>query len=142
MALFANPLIDSSFRKRGHKYVCDAAVCLVGKLFVRAPEDEPDRSYTQREYDCAKKLGKPIFVYLADDAFYLGDDPPQSQQARVASARCRQESCYLELSEIALARILHPRRVASSKHRRKVGRHSRNALPVRQSVISSSSRLR
>ncbi len=46
--------------------------------------------------------------------------------------------CSVDLA----ARILQPRRVVSSKHRRKVGRHSRDALAVRQSVISSSSRLR
>jgi len=58
----------------------DAVVCLVGKVFGAASEGEPYRSYTQREYDCAKKLGKPVFVFLATDAFYWGRESQQSQQ--------------------------------------------------------------
>lgn len=54
---------------------CDAVVCLVGKVFGAAPDDAPSRSYTQREYDCALKLKKPIFAFLTNDDFY--PDPPK-----------------------------------------------------------------
>jgi len=59
---------------------CDAVICLVGEAFGAAPEDEPHRSYTQREYDCATRLRKPIFVFLASEAFYSSGAPQQSPQ--------------------------------------------------------------
>jgi len=50
---------------------CDAVVCLIG--FVHGgepsnrPADQPRRSYTQWEYFLAHKLGKPVYLLLADE---------------------------------------------------------------------------
>jgi len=88
---------------------CDAVVCLAGKVFGAAPEDEPHRSYTHREYDCARRLGKPVFVFLAHDDFYVDGEPEQPQrqadwqrehrQAIMGGAYCRSFSTQLELEK-------------------------------------------
>ena len=46
---------------------CDAVICLVGPTYGATPEQptEKQRSYTQIEYDVARKLGKKIYVFLA-----------------------------------------------------------------------------
>lgn len=49
---------------------CDAVVCLVGFCFGSEPRDRPEgrrrRSYTQLEYDIARSLGKPVYLFLTD----------------------------------------------------------------------------
>lgn len=49
----------------------DAVVCLVGLVFGAAPEQTGDayRSYTQIEYDVARRLEKPIYVFLATENY-------------------------------------------------------------------------
>jgi len=74
---------------------CDAVVCLIGKVFGAAPQDRPERSYTQLEYDCAKRLGKPVFVFMAADSFY-GDQAPR-QPAR--DAKLQQTHCNEVMNE-------------------------------------------
>jgi tetratricopeptide (TPR) repeat protein len=49
---------------------CDAVICLIGFAFGAAPKqstDEQPRSYTQIEYDVARKCGKPVYVFMATD---------------------------------------------------------------------------
>lgn len=53
---------------------CDAVICLIGKYFGQAPADEPERSYTQLEFDIAQSLGKPVFRFIASEE-YLPDHP-------------------------------------------------------------------
>ncbi len=60
---------------------CDAVVCLVGLAFGAAParQDGSPRSYTQIEYDTARALGKPIYLFLsADDC--VPDQPPSEDE--------------------------------------------------------------
>jgi Domain of unknown function (DUF4062)/NB-ARC domain len=47
---------------------CDAVICLVGFVFGCAPPNapEPRRSYTQIEYDVARKLNIPVFIFFAE----------------------------------------------------------------------------
>jgi tetratricopeptide (TPR) repeat protein len=44
-----------------------------GQCFGTAPPQQPEgttcRSYTQLEYDLARQLGKPVYVFITDDAF-------------------------------------------------------------------------
>ena len=48
---------------------CDAVIHLAGFYYgaepPQRPPDQPRRSYTQREYDVARELGKPIYLFLA-----------------------------------------------------------------------------
>lgn len=48
---------------------CDAVICLVGFVFGAEPAERPPehlrRSYTQLEFDTARRLGKPIYLFLA-----------------------------------------------------------------------------
>src|SRR4029078_4684811 len=50
----------------------DAVIHIVGFRFGAEPADRPAdmprRSYTQMEYDVARELGKPVFVFLSSDA--------------------------------------------------------------------------
>jgi tetratricopeptide (TPR) repeat protein len=62
---------------------CDAAICLVGFAYGREPRDVPPgfprRSYTQLEYDIARALAKPVFLFRADDREVLDpfDEAPE-----------------------------------------------------------------
>jgi hypothetical protein len=60
----------------------DAVVCIVGFLFGAEPKQRPEgvprRSYTQMEWDVAKKLGKPIFRFLSATADIR--DPKQDDE--------------------------------------------------------------
>lgn len=46
---------------------CDAVICLIGYAHGFAPgrDDGPSRSYTQLEYDMARQLNKPIYLFFA-----------------------------------------------------------------------------
>ena len=50
---------------------CDAVIALVGFRFGSSPFTPvgEGRSYTQLEYDAAARLGKPIFLFLANPDF-------------------------------------------------------------------------
>ena len=45
---------------------CDAVICLIGTVFGAMPTEcgDPPRSYTQLEYDVARELGKPVYIFL------------------------------------------------------------------------------
>jgi len=63
---------------------CDAVICLVGDVFGAAPAAiGPPRSYTQLEYDTARALGKPVFVFLTGEGFrpdLPSDDGPAERE--------------------------------------------------------------
>ena len=60
---------------------CDAVVCLIGLVYGGEPKDrpttEPRRSYTQLEYDIARRLNKPVFRLFADTSTEF--DPHQRE---------------------------------------------------------------
>lgn len=47
---------------------CDAVICLIGKVYGEAPPDAPRESYTQLEYRVARRLRKPVFLFVAKDS--------------------------------------------------------------------------
>ena len=65
---------------------CDAVICLVGWMYGAEPSGRPEglpqRSYTQIEYDIARRLGKPVYQFLA-----VEDCPPDRQVEESAAAR-------------------------------------------------------
>lgn len=64
---------------------CDAVICLVGNVYGAAPRHQvssPPRSYTQLEYDFARKFNKPVFVLLASDRFDAQEAAEESSEAR------------------------------------------------------------
>ncbi len=65
---------------------CDAAICLVGRCYGREPHerasDRPRRSYTQLEYETAVELGKPVFVFVADDDCPLDGPSDEPEELR------------------------------------------------------------
>jgi tetratricopeptide (TPR) repeat protein len=52
---------------------CDAIIHIAGRCFgaepCQRPEGAPRRSYTQLEYDLARELGKPVYVFLTGEGF-------------------------------------------------------------------------
>ena len=54
---------------------CDAVIHLAGFYHgtepPQRPPGEPLRSYTQIEYDVARKLGKPIYLFLATEGAHF-----------------------------------------------------------------------
>jgi hypothetical protein len=52
---------------------CDAVIHIAGRCFGAEPRQRPEgahhRSYTQLEYDLARALGKPVYVFVADVGF-------------------------------------------------------------------------
>jgi hypothetical protein len=66
----------------------DAVICLVGFAYGAEPHSRPGgearRSYTQIEYQIARELGKPIFVFLSDEKVRPCDGPPDEDVERCA----------------------------------------------------------
>jgi serine/threonine-protein kinase len=60
---------------------CDAVMCLVGSVFGAAPAGST-QSYTQLEYEYARELGKPIFLFLPSPECELdeGTDTPEQRE--------------------------------------------------------------
>lgn len=62
---------------------CDAVICLVGTRFGAEPRErtagEPRRSYTQREYDIAVELGKPVFLFLGTPDVDVESTPEEEE---------------------------------------------------------------
>jgi tetratricopeptide (TPR) repeat protein len=52
---------------------CDAVIHIAGRCFGaeprQRPEGAPHRSYTQLEYDLARELGKPVYVFVTGAGF-------------------------------------------------------------------------
>jgi len=71
---------------------CDAVICLIGPRFGEAPDPQggPLRSYTQLEYDTARKLEKDVYVFLASPECALDDDTPEAEEMR------RLQQAYIE----------------------------------------------
>ncbi|HEV3258888.1 MAG TPA: tetratricopeptide repeat protein [Gemmataceae bacterium] len=74
---------------------CDAVICLVGYAFGREPRNVPPgfsrRSYTQMEFDIARALGKPVFLFRADDAKALDPHEPEGEDVRKLQEQYREE---------------------------------------------------
>lgn len=68
----------------------DAVICLVGPSYGSEPSrrepDSPRRSYTQLEYDIARRLGKPIFVFMATNDCMLDSQITEPDELRELQA--------------------------------------------------------
>jgi len=78
---------------------CDAVIHLVGFYYgaepPQRPPGEPRRSYTQIEYDVARALGKPIFLFLAAKDCETEKTPAQTDEEKSLQMAHRQavQSC-------------------------------------------------
>jgi hypothetical protein len=65
---------------------CDAVIHLAGFYYgaepSQRPSGEPRRSYTQIEYDVARELRNPLFLFLAAKNCEFDDCPEQSEEER------------------------------------------------------------
>jgi tetratricopeptide (TPR) repeat protein len=65
---------------------CDAVIHLAGFYYgaepSQRPSGEPRRSYTQIEYDVARELRNPLFLFLAAENCGFDDSPEQSEEER------------------------------------------------------------
>jgi tetratricopeptide (TPR) repeat protein len=66
----------------------DAVICLVGYAFGAAPSSgEVRRSYTQMEYDIARKLSKPTFLFVTAEMWNRDYGDTEADQLRQAAHR-------------------------------------------------------
>jgi len=65
---------------------CDAVIHLAGFYYgaepSQRPSGEPRRSYTQIEYDVARELGRPIYLFLATEEFDNTKTPTQTDEEK------------------------------------------------------------
>jgi hypothetical protein len=65
---------------------CDAVIHLAGFSYgaepPQRPPGEPRRSYTQREYDVARELKKPLYLFLAAEGCAFDKLPEQCEEER------------------------------------------------------------
>ena len=96
---------------------CDAVIHLAGFYYgaepSQRPSGEPRRSYTQIEYDVARELRKPLFLFLAAENCEFDDSPEQSEEERTLQLAHRRaiEECddvyYSFANHEDLARLVH-----------------------------------
>jgi tetratricopeptide (TPR) repeat protein len=69
----------------------DAVICLVGFRFGAEPRNRPAatprRSYTQMEFDIARRLEKPIYRFVSDEKALPRDPAPSDEQDEDADAQ-------------------------------------------------------
>jgi hypothetical protein len=74
---------------------CDAVVCLVGLVYgaepLDRPAEQPRRSYTQLEFDMARQLGKPVYVFLADESCNFDRAAEESDELQNLQRAYREE---------------------------------------------------
>jgi len=65
---------------------CDAVICLIGFVFGAEPLDRPPeklrRSYTQIELDTARKLGKPVYLFIAHEDCVFDSHPLEDAEKK------------------------------------------------------------
>lgn len=65
---------------------CDAVIHLAGIVYGAEPQsrmaDEPRRSYTQMEYDLARELKKPLYVFVCGEDFAYDEHTPEPEDKR------------------------------------------------------------
>ncbi len=73
---------------------CDAVVHVVGVAYGSEPQefsdDEPRRSYTQIEYETARELGKPVYLFICGDGFPYDAHEPEDDERRALQQAHRQ----------------------------------------------------
>jgi hypothetical protein len=82
--------VEEMLRRKLHD--ADAVIHIVGFRYGAEPKDRPPdkprRSYTQMEYDIARELEKPIYVFLSADATICdapgGDEDPEATALQIA----------------------------------------------------------
>jgi tetratricopeptide (TPR) repeat protein len=74
---------------------CDAVICLVGFVYGQEPrqrpEDEPRRSYSQLEYDIARQLGKPVYLFLAREGCPCDAQVEEAEELRQLQRAYREQ---------------------------------------------------
>jgi len=63
---------------------CDAVIHIAGRCYGAEPRERPAeaprRSYTQLEYDLARDLGKPVYVFVTGEGFPADDYPVEDEE--------------------------------------------------------------
>lgn len=74
---------------------CDAVICLVGFVYGQEPGrfdfGERRRSYSQMEYDIAKRRHKPLYVFIATPLCQLDDQPYEDKKKEELQHEFREE---------------------------------------------------
>ena len=80
--------VEEMLRRKLHD--ANAVIHIVGFRFGAEPKDrpanKPRRSYTQMEYDIAREMEKPIYVFLSSDALVRDTTTPDEQSEDTETA--------------------------------------------------------
>ena len=65
---------------------CHAVIHVAGEVYGAEPlqreADAPRRSFTQMEFDIARELGKPVYVFVCGEGFSYDDHEPEDDERR------------------------------------------------------------
>lgn len=65
---------------------CHAVIHVAGEVYGAEPlqreVDAPRRSFTQMEFDIARELGKPVYVFVCGEGFPYDDHEPEDDERR------------------------------------------------------------
>ena len=65
---------------------CDAVVHIVGLYYGAEPQErnvnDPRRSYTQLEYELAREMGKPVYVFVCGNGFPYDEHNSENEERR------------------------------------------------------------
>ena len=72
---------------------CNAVIHVAGEVHGAEPQERepgsPRRSYTQMEYDIARELGKPVYVFVCGDGFPYDAHEPEPAELQALQAEHR-----------------------------------------------------
>jgi tetratricopeptide (TPR) repeat protein len=72
----------------------DAVVCLIGLAYGQEADERPAngvrRSYTQMEYDIARRLGKPVYLFVASEDCPFDSVPEEGPEKQQLQAKHRE----------------------------------------------------
>jgi len=91
---FSLSYLDLIDKLRERISTCDAVIHIAGRCYGSEPKALPDgvtrRSYTQLEYDIAKELEKPVYVFITAKDFPADLHEPEADElAELQAAHCQ-----------------------------------------------------
>jgi hypothetical protein len=128
---------------------CQAVIHVVGRRYGAEPDveklplGEPRRSYTQLEYDTARRLGKKLYVFVCPDDFLYDDAELPAEDEALASlqdlhrkAIIADDQLYTPVADSQdLATLLRELQVELEGIKESVGRQTRRLTALLAAVV-------
>lgn len=109
---------------------CDAVICLVGVAFGEEPRQRPStetrQSYTQMEYRLAKKLKKPVFLFIASERCRFDSEVHENDDKALLQKSYRED--------LRGGNTLYAEFLDEANLRQQIGRIPFNEIPQRSQI--------